>query len=599
MILTRSLILFSPSSRNHKFPELEKPMADWVQRILNLGRTPSEKQIQEEALSLAKRVLPPKTKFKASPGWVSKFRTRHGLKDTPAPPTPAFAAAEAAAADGSKGLKKKKKAPVVTMAENMMEVDHPDPGSDEDAEGERDDDEDEDEEDASYSHIQSISSSAMASSSLPLPAAINRPRRSRRLSRSLSYGSLTAVIEDEPSSTSTASSTIPASPSATLGSALEQSTLASPAPSVSVSGGSPASIASSSSRQRTTRNRSRSGASLTFTPASMREASSGGPSPKTAESGAASPYAPGTPSSLGSPYHAVSAAVRQPPVPSHTHGTLRMVPSKLMSPFTPSQPQQLPSHHHHQQSAHAHQIPVQPAYEETTTTFGWGESYIPTSEDAPYQPYATPAHHHRPQHHAAHEGGLPGFTATPSPTDPSGWQPVGPPPSAVEDSAAYGWQISHRRTDSTSTAHSSSMVRTPSSYAAQTSANSHLGSAYSGSPASIRGGGGGYGQQLGANGAGAVRLTPGQHAQQASPTHSVRQYQHLHQQQQMYSHELSSGRHHYHQQQLTHQPQQYQQQQHYQVDGAGYPAAPMYEFKDPDVVDGPVYTTVSSYAHLA
>lgn len=75
--------------RNPRFPELEEHLAAWAHQAQASGQTLTDSTLRKKALEIAQR-LPDESsgkKFKASGGWVEKFRARAGLKKGGGPGT--------------------------------------------------------------------------------------------------------------------------------------------------------------------------------------------------------------------------------------------------------------------------------------------------------------------------------------------------------------------------------------------------------------------------------------------------------------------------------------------------------------------------------
>lgn len=66
--------------RQAKFPEVEKRTMLWAQQAQASGEILTDAIIKEQALAIGKSIGGPAAKFKASGGWVDKFRVRSGLR---------------------------------------------------------------------------------------------------------------------------------------------------------------------------------------------------------------------------------------------------------------------------------------------------------------------------------------------------------------------------------------------------------------------------------------------------------------------------------------------------------------------------------------
>ncbi|CAO1623084.1 unnamed protein product [Parajaminaea phylloscopi] len=66
--------------RQAKFPEVEKRTLLWAQQAQAAGEILTDAVIKEQALAFAQAIGGPAEKFKASGGWVDKFRVRSGLR---------------------------------------------------------------------------------------------------------------------------------------------------------------------------------------------------------------------------------------------------------------------------------------------------------------------------------------------------------------------------------------------------------------------------------------------------------------------------------------------------------------------------------------
>lgn len=66
--------------RQARFPELERQLSMWAHSAQAAGQTLTDTSIKNRALEIAKAIGGPTEKFKASGGWVDKFRTRSGLR---------------------------------------------------------------------------------------------------------------------------------------------------------------------------------------------------------------------------------------------------------------------------------------------------------------------------------------------------------------------------------------------------------------------------------------------------------------------------------------------------------------------------------------
>ncbi|CAO1622183.1 unnamed protein product [Sympodiomycopsis kandeliae] len=70
--------------RNPRFPELEEQLATWAREAQAAGEILTDANIRKKALEIAQHLEPDSQnkKFKASGGWVEKFRNRAGLRKT-------------------------------------------------------------------------------------------------------------------------------------------------------------------------------------------------------------------------------------------------------------------------------------------------------------------------------------------------------------------------------------------------------------------------------------------------------------------------------------------------------------------------------------
>lgn len=66
--------------RQAKFPEVEKQLMVWVQQAQEAGQALTDAVIKEQALNIARAIGGSAERFKASGGWVEKFRVRSGLR---------------------------------------------------------------------------------------------------------------------------------------------------------------------------------------------------------------------------------------------------------------------------------------------------------------------------------------------------------------------------------------------------------------------------------------------------------------------------------------------------------------------------------------